>query len=890
MPYSESPAAESVHRIGLAEWAATLDALPVPTLGIDRDGLIVAANQAAAQLLECPRHTLLGMSVDTLVPSAARGQHRARRESFPRGAPPRLMTVAPEVPLRRPNGDELYVKIGLGSIALRDGDFVLATLTDQTTRHALHLRTQQVFETSPAVICMWQQHPDGRVTMPFASPSVEPLYGVTRAELARSAEVILQRIHPDDRARVAESLAASARDLSPWRCTYRIVANDPAVRWLEAHAMPSREPDGTVSWVGSVLDVSERHLTEALIAETRAQLDNALEAARAYTFMIDFGTGKVHYDARAPVLFGVNPEVLANYTVDDLGSLTHPDDRPLVRAQLARVLTGTETRVTLTHRLRRDDGVYATFSIRARVERDADGRPLRLYGAGADVTQEHLAVSALRQSEARFRQLAENIREVFWLANRHDGSLEYVSPAFETIWGRSCAELYANRWLWFEAVHPDDQARVRAATDGAADRGYHEEYRIVRPDGAVRWIRDQAFPVRGPDGAVHRVAGVAEDYTERRELEAQLRQTQKMESVGLLAGGIAHDFNNWITVIASNCELMLEALSEAGPRDLVEEVLDAAQRASSLTRQLLAFSRRQVVEPRVVSLAAVISDTEKLLRRLLGEDVSLRSEITPTTWPVLVDPGLVVQVLMNLAVNARDAMPRGGTLTLSLRNVTLSGSDPGRPAGEWVVLSASDTGEGIAPDVITRIFEPFFTTKAPGRGTGLGLSVVHGIVAQSGGFITVESIPGAGAAFHIHFPASEEVAAAGRESVATGSGGQETVLLVEDEDIVRRVTSRLLRKHGYRVREAADATQALSMLDPKVDLLLTDVVMPDVDGFTLCAEARQRRPGLRVLFTSGYTDDRVAPHGDALADATFLPKPFTQSLLLRKVREVLDAR
>jgi len=894
MPHSESSPEGLTSEIGVSAWAATLDALPVPTLGVDHGGTIVAANEAAALLLGCARAALVGTAVDSLVPLGDRARHLLQRSGFPADGPPRSMTTSAEVPLQRPDGAVIYVKVGLGTIALREGRFVVATITDQTTRHEMHRRTQQVFETSPAVICVWQQRPDGSVCMPFASPSVEDLYGATREELARSAEVILRRIHPEDLPRVEESFAASAREMSPWRCEYRVALPGQPTRWLEGHAMPTRESDGAISWVGSVMDISPRHRAEALIAETRAQLDNALDAARAYTFLMDFVTGEVHFDARAAKLFRLPPEALAGYTVAALGTLSHPDDRLLMRAQLAQVLSGRETEVSLTHRVRCGDGEYVTFSLRGRVERDAEGKAVRLYGAGADVNREEQALTALRQSEARFRQLAETIREVFWLVNHPEKTVEYVSPGFEAIWGLPCAALHDNPGLWFEAVHPEDQARVRAAEDRSSIEGYDEEYRIRRPDGAVRWIRDHAFPVRGPDGTVIRVAGVAEDFTERRELETQLRQTQKMESVGLLAGGIAHDFNNWITVIASNCELLLEALPASEPRDLVEEVLDAAHRASSLTRQLLAFSRRQVVEPRVVSLGAVIADTEKLLRRLLGEDVSLRSDIAASSRPVLADPGLVVQELMNLAVNARDAMPRGGALTLSLRNAVLRRDDPTlpatRPPGLWVVLTAQDTGEGIAPDVLTRIFEPFFTTKAPGRGTGLGLSVVHGIVAQSGGFITVESPPGAGASFHIYLPAADDDASVRRESVVSMMDGHETVLLVEDEDIVRRVTTRLLRRHGYRVREAESAARALELLDVGVDLLLTDVVMPDTDGFSLGAEARRRQPGLRMLFTSGYTDDRVAPHGDAAGDVAFLPKPFTQALLLRKVREVLDAR
>jgi PAS domain S-box-containing protein len=414
---------------------------------------------------------LVGAAVESLVPGGERARHQLHRSMFAMEGPPRSMTAAPEVPLQRPGGDVIFVKIGLGSIALREGRFVVATITDQTTRHEMHRRTQQVFETSPAVICVWQQRPDGSVCMPFASPSAEALYGVSRAELARSAEVVLRRIHPEDLPRVEESIARSAREMSPWRCEFRLSVPGQPTRWLEGHSMPTREPDGTISWVGSVMDISAQHRAEALIAETRAQLDNALDAARAYTFMLDFVTGEVRHDARAARLFRLPPEALEGYTVADLGKLSHPDDRPLVHAELARVLTGRDTEVALTHRLRCGDGEYVTFSLRGRVERDAEGKALRLYGAGADVTREEQALTALRQSKARFRQLAETIHDVFWLVNHPEKTVE---------------------------VHPEDQARVLAAVGRSTrlQRGVSHP----SPRGALRWIRDQASPCAAPTG------------------------------------------------------------------------------------------------------------------------------------------------------------------------------------------------------------------------------------------------------------------------------------------------------------------------------------------------------------------------------------------------------
>lgn len=396
-------------------------------------------------------------------------------------------------------------------------------------------------------------------------------------------------------------------------------------------------------------------------------------------------------------------------------------------------------------------------------------------------------------------------------------------------------------------------------------------------------------------GSVGRTIAVG---SERKQLEERLRQGQKMEAVGQLAGGIAHDFNNLLTVISGYCQLLISRNAiEENYRYMVNEVTRAVERSASLTRQLLAFSRRQVLEPRVLSLNSLVTDLEKMLRRLIGEDVSLTTALAPALPNVFVDPGQVEQVVMNLVVNARDAMPRGGQLTIGTSVVELDDSfthlHPDSRGGRFVLLSVSDNGEGMPPDVMARIFEPFFTTKGPGKGTGLGLATVYGIVQQSNGFIGVYSEPGIGTTFKVYLPLADSPGST--PVLSTGPAGEprglETILLVEDEDAVRRLTLEILSGLGYNVLTAANGAEAIdagTSYSGAIHLLLTDIVMPGFSGRELAEWIVSARPGTRVLFMSGYTDDDVIRHGVLSHETQFLGKPFTPSTLARKVREALD--
>ena len=482
----------------------------------------------------------------------------------------------------------------------------------------------------------------------------------------------------------------------------------------------------------------------------------------------------------------------------------------------------------------------------------------------------------------------------------------YCSERLAEILGWSEAELSqqvgTSTWI-DEQVHPEDLPIVRQAyidfVEGNAER-YSGEFRVRHKDG--RWIDVAGFADaldRDRDGRARKVVGVMLDLTERRRLEAQLQQAQKMEAVGRLAGGVAHDFNNLLTVIFSFGNFVLDELLPEDPvyHDM-QEVLKAAQRAESLTSQLLAFSRRKPVSPKVIDINAMVGDMDRMLRRVVGEDIDVSTVLTTDLWNVRIDPGSVEQVVVNLAVNARDAMPDGGKLTIETSNVEI-GDEYGPlhraqvPEGQYVMLAISDDGVGMDGATQEKIFEPFFTTKGAGKGTGLGLSTCYGIVKQAGGWIWVYSEIGKGTTFRIYLP--RVVEDPDRSPVARAPEslqGTETILVVEDDDQVRKLAARALTRLGYRVIEAAGGSEALeacSNSEERIDLLLTDVVMPDMSGKQLVERLSPQRPEMKVLYMSGYTANAIVHRGVIDADTHMLPKPFAPETLARKVRELLDA-
>jgi PAS domain S-box-containing protein len=525
---------------------------------------------------------------------------------------------------------------------------------------------------------------------------------------------------------------------------------------------------------------------------------------------------------------------------------------------------------------------------------------------GRDVSERQRSEKSRKEAETKYQTLVEQVAAISYIAELGmDGQWQYISPQVEAMFGFTADEWLADSRQWVKHIHPEDQKIVEIAEEESKRSArFQAEYRIVRKDGRVIWVSDTAAVMPGSD-AHPLMEGIIVDITDKKQLEGQLQQSRRMEAVGRLAGGIAHDFNNLLTIIKGYTELaLIRAKGMPELRSDVERIEDAAERAAGLVRQLLAFSRRQVMQPKVLDLNGIVVGLDKLLRRLMDEDIQMVTVANEAVGAIKADPGQIEQVIMNLVVNARDAMPKGGRLTVETANAELDAAYARDHAsvkpGKYVMLAVSDTGIGMSAETVAHIFEPFYTTKESGRGTGLGLSTVYGIVKQSGGYIWVYSELNHGTTFKVYLPRVDEAvetaqtAAKPAENVpAKELSGRETILLVEDEPELRELTRTVLAARGYNVIEAMSAEGAERLASDrrggaKIHLLLTDVIMPGVSGRELAKRVVARQPSVRVLYMSGYTYNVIAENGTLEHGVAFLQKPFTPSALVEKVREVLD--
>ncbi|HMX94217.1 MAG TPA: response regulator [Elusimicrobiota bacterium] len=510
--------------------------------------------------------------------------------------------------------------------------------------------------------------------------------------------------------------------------------------------------------------------------------------------------------------------------------------------------------------------------------------------------QKEKAEEDLRAQEEQYRLIAEHTRDLIYLLDAK-GQFTYLSPSFQKTLGYAPEELIGKKA--FSLLHPDDKTAARKAFQEALESrtGRTVPYRCKMKTGA--WVLFESVVSWAFDdkGVPNKAVIVSRDIDERKRLEEQVRQAQKMEAVGRLAGGVAHDFNNLLTAITGYSDLLLRSLDRMDPRRAdVEEIKETAARAATLTQQLLAFSRRQITQPTVLDLNHVVSNLEKMLRRLIGEDIQLRTVLTPHIHRVRADLGQIEQIVINLGVNSRDAMPEGGKLVIETANREIQAGEEATgdiPPGHYAVLSVTDTGCGMDPKTLNHLFEPFFTTKEKGHGTGLGLSTVYGIVQQSGGHIRVKSALGEGTTFWIYLPRVEDVVAPADKSSETDEffKGNETVLLAEDDRTVRTLAVRILRQSGYRVLEASSGEEALRLLEESttaIDLLVTDVVMNGISGPELAKRVNQKLPGVKILYLSGYMESDM--RNDILKGvaSSFLGKPFRPRDLVQRVRETLD--
>lgn len=670
-----------------------------------------------------------------------------------------------------------------------------------------------------------------------------------------------------------------------------------AVRQLGSDLPLGVRPEGAgeLRGLAEAMEAMQRELRRksAELREGEQRLRLALDASHTGVWEWNLASDDVWWSEQIPRVVGgaLQPTMRA------LAELVHPGDSSRIAAALGRVRQeGLGFREEF--RVLTAGGHVRWLAAEGTARLDADGRPARVVGTVRDVTDRREVLEALRASEERFREMAESIDDVFWMTDPGKSRVLYVSPAYERIWGRRREELYDDPFAWIAAIHEDDRGSLEPSVRALQLAGdYDVQYRIVRPDGEVRWIHDRSYPVRDADGVVLRLVGVAEDVTRHRELEESFLQAQKLESIGRLAGGVAHDFNNILMVVQGHLEL-LRTGGEAERAESLEQMRHAVTRATALTRQLLAFSRRQALQPRRLDPAALVRDMTRFLRRLLGEDIALELDIAPDVPPVLADEGMLEQVLMNLAVNARDAMPHGGRLVIRLAHEPMDSGwrrrNAGAGAGPLVCLSVTDNGTGMDADTLAHAFEPFFTTKGVGKGTGLGLATVYGIVQQHHGWVGVESEPGRGTTVRVWLSPSnvEPGDAPGAPQQPEPRRGHETILLVEDEPALRSLLTRVLEGRGYRVLSAPTGREALDTWQARradVDLVLTDVVMPDgVSGLDLLERVHADRPGMPTLCMSGYPAG-TGPDAPEPVDAVhYLRKPFATAELLAAIQRLLD--
>jgi PAS domain S-box-containing protein len=611
--------------------------------------------------------------------------------------------------------------------------------------------------------------------------------------------------------------------------------------------------------------------------------DNPADARLFLELVRETGAGRVrveHVQRLETALECLNREKIDVVLLD----LTLPDEQGLetvvrIHARAPKVpivvLTGLDDEALAVRAVRAGAQDYL---VKGRVDGDLLVRSLRY------ASERGRAIEALERREEHYRSLIENSLDLIGILNA-DGTIRYASPSHERVLGYHLDELVGQNALTF--IHPEDLASVRAAfarTDGAASL----QYRVRHKDGSWRVLESSGRDLSHLPG-VRGIVINSRDVSERKRLEEQLNHSQRLEAIGRLAGGVAHDFNNLLMVITGHSQMLLDAMQPADPsRGDLEQVVKAAERATDLTRQLLAFGRRQVVQAKLLNLNTLVQDMDRMLRRVMGDDIQLVTVPHPGLDTVRADSGQIEQVVLNIAVNARDAMPQGGWLTLETANVLVTDElartqlAPG--PGRYVMLSITDTGTGMDADVLSRVFEPFFTTKA--QGTGLGLSTSYGIIKQTGGDIWVDSKPGAGTTFRIYLPVTESAVEIQEEPAESPElRGTETILLVEDEEGVRRVVEHMLRRRGYHVLSSTSSSDAMTVAEQhpgSIHLLITDMIMPDITGRKIADCLVARRPEMRVLYVSGYGDP-VGPE----AENAFLQKPFSIEELALKVREVL---
>ena len=798
---------------------------------------------------------------------------------------------------RKKNGEHFWVEVALRSSQIGGQGRVLAVVRDISERQRMEealrenaARLSRILEATSGGVWDWAI-PTGQAVF---SAGYASMLGYSPEEFATLYQDWKKLVHPDDFDRVHQEHQDHFHKNKPFSIEFRMREKSGRWHWIHSRGLlVERDNQGhPLRMVGTHSDIQERKLAEAALRESEAQFRAMFELASIGMAQADPHTGQwLRVNAKMCAMTGYSEKELLGKRVPEL---THPEDRQRDWGLFQQVIRGEAPDYRVEKRYVRKDGTTVWVSVNMTVIRDAAGQPLRTMATIEDITER----MRVEESHTRLVTAVAAAAETIMITDAN-AIILYANPAFAKTTGYTCQETIGqNPRLLQSGQHGAEFYRQMWAILKAG-QVWQGRFINKRKDGKLFEEEASISPVLGPAGQIVNYVAVKRDITREVQLEEQFRQSQKLEAVGRLAGGVAHDFNNMLAVIQMNASV-LEDNTVLTPEQAegIQDIIKAAQRGAMLTRQLLTFSRRQVTESHALDLNDVVLGVVKMLRQLIGEDVRLLTSLEPSDAPVWGDPGMMEQVLMNLAVNARDALPEGGVITIGLTSLMVEeAAATGRrvQAGDYFRLTVRDNGTGIAPEHLPHIFEPFYTTKDVGLGTGLGLATVHGIVEQHHGWIEVESHLGQGTAFHIHLPRLVETAPveAPAQAVARPHGGHETILLVEDAEDLRKMATLCLAKYGYKVLPAPSGAAALELWrqhHTEVDLLLTDIIMPDgVSGGQLAAQLREAKPGLKVIYMSGYPGDVAGRGGlDLHEGVNFLQKPFTVAKLTQTMRACLD--
>jgi PAS domain S-box-containing protein len=857
---------------GQEDWRGILRTTTDAFCSVDAAGSLVEVNDKYVELAGIPREQLIGLSMINPKPPFGLPDFQQHLAVLRKSGAHRW-----ETRYRRPDGRTFDLDVsaqylrasGRGFAFIRDITARKQALRDLEQSQRM---VSRIVRTMPDLLYIFDVR---QRQYAFVNKAVEEFFGWARVPIEAGRSRL---IHPDDLELVTNNykVLAHAPESAVSDVEFRAQRADGLWRRLRTREVVfSRTEDGEILEVlGIAEDITEQVEAAEQIRRANALLSATFNASPLAKILTDLDGGVLHWNAAAEQMFGWRKQEI-------LGLPAPFIDEADLRAHIAKVVSGQTFRGADVTR-RRKDGSIVDVSIWTAPIRGSSGEITAILAVLMDITEQKRARAELETSRASLIRAHRMASLGSWTADLETGAAEWADETY-AIFGYGRGEVNPGWDTYLAVVHPEDRARVEPWQYPPLDgpQPFRWDHRILRPDGSIRHVRQSAVVIRDANGKPVQLAGTMQDVTDYKVLEEQLRQAQKLETVGRLAGGIAHDFNNLLTVINGYGELLLQQSTGDSLRQKgLSEILGAGERAAELTKNLLTFSRKQVVEIKPVDLNATISGMQSMLSRLIGDDIELGMDLCPTAVAVMGDPVQVQQILLNLAVNARDAMPRGGTLRIT--TVLL------RP--DQVLLNVSDTGSGMSEEVRSHLFEPFFTTKEAGKGTGLGLSTVYGIVKQGGGTIAVDTADGCGTSFRIYFPLAPPPAADSQVSnIQVFHGGGATVLVVEDQDDVRQLLITMLTELGFHPIATRDGESALREFSSAVDLLISDVLMPGMSGFDLARTLRTKRPGLGVLFISGY-----APDGNSGAatwpdcGGSFLPKPFTRETLAQKLGEVLQ--